>query len=115
MLPQPQVRLDTFLQRDHAELGQPVGLGFAEVAVHELLEGLPPPQSERLAQHRRGSLGSAIGNGTPGRGGQLLKPRRVQRPRRNPQQIARLAGDQDLASGAPPTARLQRPPQAHHV
>ena len=39
--------------------------------------------------------------------GQLLKTRRVQRPGRNSQQVARLAGDQDLAGGAAGTAWLQ--------
>ena len=43
--------------------------------------------------------------------GQLLKPRRIQRPRRYPQQVARLAGDQDLAGGAAHAVGLQDTPQ----
>jgi hypothetical protein len=41
--PQPQVGLEAILQGDQAQPGQPVSLGHHDVAVEELLEGLPPP------------------------------------------------------------------------
>jgi hypothetical protein len=43
MPPQPQVSLDTILQGDQPQLGQPVSLGHRDVGVQELLEGLAPP------------------------------------------------------------------------
>jgi hypothetical protein len=113
--PQPQIGLNAILHGHQAQLAKPVSLGGAKVAVQELLEGLPPPQLQRLAQHRPGSLRRPVGQGAARRLGQLLKPRHVQGPERDPQQVARLAGHQHLTRGAPPTARLQRPPQAHHV
>jgi hypothetical protein len=112
--PQPQVRLDPVLHRDQAQLAQPVGLGRAKVAVQELLERLAATTpalraaATRQPRHPRGQQ-------APRRGGQLLKPGRIQGLRRHSQQVARLAGDQHLAGGAACPVGLQRPAQAHHV
>ena len=82
--PQPQVSLDAILQDGQPQLGQPVALGRRDVGVQELLEGLPPPQPERLAQQRPCGVGLPVGKDAARLGGQLLKARRVQCSRAPP-------------------------------
>ena len=59
----PQVGLEAILQGDQPQLGQPVGLGHRDVSVQELLECLPPPQPQGLAQQRPCGWGRAVGKG----------------------------------------------------
>ena len=79
-----QVGLDTVLHRDQPQLTQTVGLGRAQLAVQEFLEGLAPPQPQRLLQQRRRGHGLPVRERTSRLGGQFLEPGRVQRVGRHP-------------------------------
>jgi hypothetical protein len=112
---QLQVDLDTVLQGDQPQLGQPAGLGRAEVAIEEFLEGLTPPEPQSLPQHRCCRHRLSLGADAAGPGDELLEPGRVQRPGRDPQQVAGLPGDQNLRGGAAAAPWLQGPPNPHDV
>ena len=51
--PGAQVGIDAILDRGEAELFEASDLRFGERFVHELLEGVPAPQTERFIEHQR--------------------------------------------------------------
>lgn len=92
--PQVQLGADPLVQRRHAGLVQPDGRAVQYRPVRGVRQHGPPPQREGLPVGLRGGREVTGQQGPVAAPGQLLEGYGVQRPRPDPQHVARATGDE---------------------